>query len=464
MLKSIIILLSAILCLSGCVQRSSPPEDHLYDTDFSDIKTNIKTSETTAENSDIDRSIVKALPDNFPEIYREAEAVYALFTGYRADIYTTGTFTEYGVRYRTVDINGYTTLAQLRRLCEKYFAVELTEELMSEKVAGNHPLFVERKNELYRFDGYAALTVYDPNAGKDYNFSLESYNTGKYVVRVNTTISVNDKKVPVETSCTYIVTAENELRFISFELMTEAIFEIMESIPITDDEANPEPAVPKPSKSRLCSVHIHEYHSYPGELIDFIGEEFYDWVYGEESKPDSDPTDDCPYSHCNIIACLRYFDISEEEFTEVYYTSLYYHYPYNPKIMYNGTPAEIQKLFLDDKTGEESPESIERSKICSAKVYLRSELAEMEVDENIIEKYQQLPLTVWTLPELLREAQISRSVFKKFLTEHPQFSKAFDLDAIYEEVNTPDTDIPTEPLLDRCIAVVEYEKKFLSGE
>lgn len=226
---------------------------------------------------------------------------------------------------------------------------------------------------------------------------------------------------------------------------------------------SPETSPSNPKKSRLCSLHIHEYHSYPGELIDFIGKEFYDWVYGEESKPDSDPTDDCPYSHCNIIACLQYFDISEEEFTELYYTSLYYHYPYNPKIMYNGTPAEIQKLFLDDKTGEESPEFIERDKICSAKVYLRSELAEMEVDENIIEKYQQLPLTAWTLPELLREAQISRNVFEEFLNEHPQFSEAFDLDVIYEDVNTPNTYIPTEPLLDRCIAVVEYEKKFLSG-
>lgn len=226
---------------------------------------------------------------------------------------------------------------------------------------------------------------------------------------------------------------------------------------------NTETSPSKPIKSRLCSIHINEYHSYPGELIDFIGEEFYDWVYGEESKPDSDLADDCPYSHCNIIACLQHFNISEEKFNELYYTSWYYFYQYNPKIMYNGTPAEIQNLFLDDKTGKEPPEFIERSKIRSAKSYLREELTETEADENVIEKYQQLPLTAWTLPELLREAQISRNVFEEFLNEHPKFSEAFDLDAIYEDVNTPNTDIPTEPLLDRCIAVVEYEKRFLSG-
>ena len=227
---------------------------------------------------------------------------------------------------------------------------------------------------------------------------------------------------------------------------------------------NTETSPSKPIKSRLCSIHINEYHSYPGELIDFIGEEFYDWVYGEESKPDSDLADDCPYSHCNIIACLQHFNISEEKFNELYYTSWYYFYQYNPKIMYNGTPAEIQNLFLDDKTGKEPQEFIERSKIRSAKSYLREELTETEADENVIEKYQQLPLTTWTLPELLREAQISRNVFEEFLNEHPKFSEAFDLDIIYEEVNTPNTDIPTEPLLDRCIAVVEHEKKYLSGE
>ena len=246
------------------------------------------------------------------------------------------------------------------------------------------------------------------------------------------------------------------------------------NIDTSEESVIDETKSPRAMAPRMCSVHVSEYHFSPGELIDYIGEEFYDWVYSEENKPDSDLTDDCPYSHCNIIECLKYFDISEEEFTEMYYKLWYYSYQYAPNIMYSGNSAEIQDFFLEDMSGKENSEYINRSNIWSAKLDLRLKLSDMAVDEQIIEKYQELPLTAWTFTDIIRDAQISRSTFEEFLAEpnSRSFRDAFDVDAIYEQVEAMDditlaemnTAYTEESLLDKCLDNIAYEMQFLVGE
>lgn len=233
-----------------------------------------------------------------------------------------------------------------------------------------------------------------------------------------------------------------------------------------DDSSDEETAPVSAIGTDMCHAHKMEYHFYPSELIDYIGDEFYDWVYMVESQPDRDLTDECPYSHCNIIECLNYFNISEEEFTELYYTSLYYYYMYDPEIMYSGNNTEIQNFFIDDKT--EDLEFENRSKIRSAKHYLKSSLSDMSVDEQIVEKYSQLPLTAWTFSDIISEAQISRDAFEAFLAEHRKFSDAFDVDAIYHEVETmndvtaieTNSAVSEKTLLEKCLENIEYEKRF----
>ena len=216
----------------------------------------------------------------------------------------------------------------------------------------------------------------------------------------------------------------------------------------------------------MCNVHISEYHSYPGELIDYIGDEFYDWVYMVESQPDRDLTDECPYSHCNIIECLNYFNISKEEFARLYYTSFYYSCMYDPEIMYSGNNTEIQNFFIDDKT--EDLELEYKDIILSAKLYLRSSLSDMSVDEQTVEKYYQLPLTAWTFSDIISEAQISQDTFEAFLDEYRSFGDSIDVDAIYHEVETmndvtaieTNSAVSEKTLLEKCLENIEYEKRF----
>ena len=195
-----------------------------------------KQTESTDNNAHEGSSVDTKLPENFAEFYHEAEAVYALFTGYGANSYTYSTFSENGADYTSVDINGYTTLAELRSYCEQYFSSELTDELMGITVSseGQHPLFKEHKGKLYQFDGYAALFGYDVGSG--YNMTLESFENDSYTVRIDATMTENNREIPATAYCTYTLTEGGEIRFTSFELMAKKLFEALGQMPI-----DPEP-------------------------------------------------------------------------------------------------------------------------------------------------------------------------------------------------------------------------------
>lgn len=200
----------------------------------------------------IGAKVDKTLPDNFAEFYHEAEAVYALFTGYRSDIYTTGTFTENGAPYRRVDINGYTTLAELRSYCELYFSPEFSDELLSRTVSEEHPLYREHKGTLSRFDGYTALFGYD--IGQNYSMILERVEHDVYTVRIDAIMLENGREISAVAYCSYTLSEDGEIRFTSFELMAEKLFEALEQIPVEPAPFNPDAyaaLIPNSSADRL---------------------------------------------------------------------------------------------------------------------------------------------------------------------------------------------------------------------
>ncbi len=159
------------------------------------------------------------LPEGFEEFYHEAEKVYALFTGHPGKVYAEGTIKVGSHIYQAADINGYTSLAELRALCEQYFDSELTEQLMA-KTVGDAPLYIEQDGKLYRYSGYVAQYSIVP---EDYGMVLEA--PGSETVHVLASFYSNDIQYTIRTSalCTCIVTEDGNLRFTSFTLMAEAI-------------------------------------------------------------------------------------------------------------------------------------------------------------------------------------------------------------------------------------------------
>lgn len=80
-----------------------------------------------------------------------------------------------------------------------------------------------------------------------------------------------------------IETAADETESVSEETETEQTEKAAETYETVETSA---------IGTRMCHAHIMEYHFYPSDLIDYIGDRFYDWVREVESTPDSDKTDD----------------------------------------------------------------------------------------------------------------------------------------------------------------------------
>lgn len=105
--------------------------------------------------------------------YREAERVYAFFTGYgKIGIGGNRTVID-GVMYEEIAEPELNNRADLKALCEKYFDDNLVAELMGRKVNGAL-VFVDFNGKLYRFGGYAGLISYD--IASDFKFDLIASN------------------------------------------------------------------------------------------------------------------------------------------------------------------------------------------------------------------------------------------------------------------------------------------------
>ena len=284
------------------------------------------------------------------------------------------------------------------------------------------------------------------------------------------------------TSCKMAITQENietaadETESVSEETETEESAETEQTEEATETETEEatetyEPIETSAIGTRMCHAHISEYHSYPSDLIDYIGDRFYDWVREVESTPDSDKTDDCPYSHCNIIECLKYFDISEEAFTEMYYTKLYYDYQYDPDVMYSGDEKKIRKLFENDR--EYPSWDIVKYRTRTLKNQLKYRLSELGADEQTVAKYNKLTLTDWTIPDIIRDAGITHGELKVFIMEtderiedkEKKLHNAYDLDAIFRAVEEGEINYDADMThLDRCRYNIEYDKQFVFSD
>ncbi|MBQ7940685.1 MAG: hypothetical protein IJ281_09975 [Clostridia bacterium] len=215
------------------------------------------------------------LPDNFAEFYHEAERVYALFTGYRANIYTEGKFSDDGADYQAVDIEGCTTMEGLRALCEQYFDAALTDKLLSTTVMNQYPLYREHNGKLYRFSGYAAQFGYD--IGDNYTMTSVQAENGKHTVRVDAVWNEGDRVITGKAMCTYTANENGEIRFTSFDLMAQALCEVWGQG--TSDTPNVEPSTLHDYKNKkLVNSLVYEgytvqyelpHPTYEGQTFDF---------------------------------------------------------------------------------------------------------------------------------------------------------------------------------------------------
>ena len=189
----------------------------------------------------------------------------------------------------------------------------------------------------------------------------------------------------------------------------------------------------------IYDEYIFEYSFYPMSLINYVGNEaFMLWLESSEPYEIDETNNIIPR---NIVNCLKYFNITQDELEKLYYTNDYYSLIYDLDIMYNGTREEICRYFKDFEKRDAEYES--RINILDNKMHFRRNISKWTNDENVIKKYNEIPITAWTFADIIYDANIPRAeveaVFASTETYDAITGKAkfncYDIDQIFGTVS-----------------------------
>lgn len=211
------------------------------------------------ERSDIDEEVLNrlfemgwidafTLPENFEEIYNEAEWAYSLFTGYCENdkLNYSGSLKHNGEMYDGVEIDGrINTLGELALLLLKYFDNDIADYLMSKTVFPENPLYIENDGKLYRFGGY--VSQYSDTAEK--KFIPMKFENGVYTVKVRANAIIDSSAVEAEILCSYILSESGEICFTEFPYAFEALLKERTPVYFTGD-----PTVFLPSEAKSLQI------------------------------------------------------------------------------------------------------------------------------------------------------------------------------------------------------------------
>jgi len=98
----------------------------------------------------------------------------------------------------------------------------------------------------------------------------------------------------------------------------------------------------------VCSVHSESYHSYPYELMKYVGlDKAYAWIEKGENESEGYNDRGCPWKD-SIYSFIHDFDIPKDVFVKWYNeTDRYYFYDYDIDLLFEGTAEENDVYYRD---------------------------------------------------------------------------------------------------------------------
>ena len=140
------------------------------------------------------------------------------------------------------------------------------------------------------------------------------------------------------------------------------------------------------SAYELCEVHGFDYHSFDGELIDYVGNDaFMDWIEANDSVPGENG---CPYGG-NIYRFLHEFGIPQAVFENQLYSWSFWQTDCPVELLYGSDAETVDRYYRDFAERED---------------YLEKKISHMEIRHNLF----------W----LAEETEAYRPFYEKYLVEN----------------------------------------------
>lgn len=195
----------------------------------------------------------------------------------------------------------------------------------------------------------------------------------------------------------------------------------------------------------LCKLHAIDFHTFTGEMIDYVGEEqFREW-YNDCATKDSGIAG-CLY-YANIYRFIEDFAFPRAVFEAIYYGSTsFYFSDYDVNVLYDTDAETVSQYYISNDRNEER----EKYSTLGEIKFGIAEYAAMSNDpkmNNFFEKYcRDKTIVEWSIADFIRETRIDKIELQKLITdvtvrEYPGKTVVlecfdFDYDVLYNTAET----------------------------
>ena len=203
--------------------------------------------------------------------------------------------------------------------------------------------------------------------------------------------------------------------------------------------------------ANLCPIHSIEFHTYTGEMIDYVGQEQFR-IWDEANMDKESGIEGCTY-YSNIYRFINDFEIPKSDFEALCFgTSAYYYFDYNVELLYGSDFSAINQYYTSYSEREDYREKLASlgdikygilEYAMSSKDEKMKSFFDSHCDNNILD------LVNWSVADFVRETGINRADIEALISditiiEHPGgvFTLNcfdFDFDYLYSEDNAVST-------------------------
>ena len=207
------------------------------------------------------------------------------------------------------------------------------------------------------------------------------------------------------------------------------------SISISDDISNAS------GNLNLGEIHSIDFHTFTGEMIEYVGEErFNEWFENCDGKDSG--IEGCIH-YANICRFIEYFDFPKEAFEEAYYgTVVFYFSDYDIDLLYESDESTVSQYYISyaDRAEErEKYSSLGEIKFGIAEHAMLSHDVRMQVFFKLY--CEEHNITEWSIADFIRTTGIEKNDLETLIKditvrEYPGKTVVlncfdFDYDALY---------------------------------
>lgn len=195
--------------------------------------------------------------------------------------------------------------------------------------------------------------------------------------------------------------------------------------------------------ANLCEVHSIDFHTFTGEMIEYVGEDrFNDWF---ESCSGKDSGIEGCIHYANIYRFIEYFDFPKEVFEKLYYgTIAFYFSDYDVDLLYGTNESTVSQYYMSYAEREEEREKY--SSLGEIKIGI-VEYAMMSDDEKMKEFFDMYcadkTIVEWSIADFVKTTTVSEQELQAIIgnitvREYPGMTIVldcfdFDYDALYDD-------------------------------